>query len=386
MSSPVTSRPHTTRQTSRHLLHVFASFGLGGVPIRICEVINGLEDSYRHTVVALDACFDANRRLAPDRKVEFRSVPLPAYNLLRSLWQFRGLINDVRPDVLLTYNWGAIECAMANRIFGFCKHIHLESGFGLEEGDGQIGRRSLFRRVALGRTSKVVVPSFSLVEIAEQAWRIPPSKLVHIPNGVDLAYYAATPGTRSPGIWEEGPDGRCQGAAVIGTVAPLRAEKNVGRLLRAFEPVAGEHNCILVVAGDGPERPGLEALASSLGIAERTYFLGHLDDVPGLLRSIDIFALSSNTEQMPNSLLQAMAAGRPVASVAVGDVARMVAPKNRDLIVPRDDEAALSRVLADLVSDPQRRQALGGANQAWAKANYALDRMVGAYSDLLGGF
>ena len=342
MNSPVTSRPHTTRQVSRHLLHVFASFGLGGVPIRICEVINGLEDGYRHTVVALDSCFDASRRLAPDRKVEFRTIPLPAYNLLRSLWQFRGLIKDVRPDVLLTYNWGAIECAMANRVFGFCKHIHLESGFGLEEGDGQIGRRNLFRRLALARTSKVVVPSFSLVEIAQQAWRVPPTKLVHIPNGVDLDYYAAVPGTRIAGPWEAGSEERSRAAAVIGTVAPLRPEKNVGRLLQAFAPVAREHDCLLVVAGDGPERPGLESLASSLGIAERTRFLGHLDDVPNLLRSIDIFALSSNTEQMPNSLLQAMAAGRPVASVDVGDVARMVAPENRDLIVPRDDEAALS--------------------------------------------
>lgn len=365
---------------ARHLLHVFASFGYGGVPIRICDVINGLPSGFRHTIVALDGCFEARKRLASHTAVDFRALRLPKYNLLRSLSQVRGLVRDEAPDLLLTYNWGAIEVALANRLLGTCDHLHFESGFGSEEGDGQLRRRSVFRRLALGRTKKVVVPSQTLRQIAAEAWRIPPARLQQIVNGVDFLRYSGTPGRREACHLFPVPDD----AIVVGTVAPLRPEKNVGRLLRAFADLPAAENTILVVAGDGAEMTALRALAAELGIAERTHFLGHVEDVPTVLQAIDIFALSSDTEQMPNSLLQAMAAGRPVAAVDVGDVAQIVAPENRPLVVPRDSAGALTAALAELLTDSGRREVLGRCNQERVKVHYSMDGMIAAYADLLG--
>lgn len=364
----------------RRLLHVFASFGYGGVPIRICDVANGLPDGFHHTVVALDGCFDARRRLRAEVSAEFRGLRLPRYNLLRSMKQVGELIREVRPDLLLTYNWGAIEPALANRFLGASAHIHFESGFGAEEGDGQLWRRNLFRRVALARVRKVVVPSSTLMRIAAEAWHVPAERLLQIPNGVDLQRYGGEAGRR---IGAEAL-GAPETATVIGTVAPLRPEKNVGRLLRAFAALPGQQDLFLVIAGDGVQRAALQALAGELGIAERTRFLGHVEDVPAVLRGIDVFALSSDTEQMPNSLLQAMAAGRPVAAVDVGDVARIVAAENRPLVVPRDEAGALTEALAALVADPARRANLGEANQARVRAHYSLEGMIAAYSALFG--
>ena len=361
----------------RHLLHVFASFGYGGVPIRICDVINGLPAGFRHTVVALDGCFDARRRLASHTSVAVRPLALPKYNLLRSLAQVRGLITSLSPDLLLTYNWGAIELALANRLLGACNHIHFESGFGVEEGDGQLWRRNFFRRIALAKARKVVVPSATLMEIAADAWSIPAAKLQWIPNGVDVLRYSGEPGYRQP-LAPFGPE-----VTVIGTVVPLRPEKNVGRLLRAFAALPDRDRCALLIAGDGVQLEMLRGLAAELGIADRTAFLGHVEDVPAVLRSLDIFALSSDTEQMPNSLLQAMAAGRPVAAVGVGDVARIVAPENRPLVVPRDDQAALTAALAALAADADRRALLGRLNQERVKSHYSLESMVAAYGALL---
>ncbi|GAB4394889.1 MAG: glycosyltransferase family 4 protein [Kiloniellaceae bacterium] len=361
-------------------MHVFASFGYGGVPIRICDVANGLPDGFHHTVVALDGCFDARRRLRAEVSAEFRGLRLPRYNLLRSMKQVGELIREVRPDLLLTYNWGAIEPALANRFLGASAHIHFESGFGAEEGDGQLWRRNLFRRVALARVRKVVVPSSTLMRIAAEAWHVPAERLLQIPNGVDLQRYGGEAGRR---IGAEAL-GAPETATVIGTVAPLRPEKNVGRLLRAFAALPGQQDLFLVIAGDGVQRAALQALAGELGIAERTRFLGHVEDVPAVLRGIDVFALSSDTEQMPNSLLQAMAAGRPVAAVDVGDVARIVAAENRPLVVPRDEAGALTEALAALVADPARRANLGEANQARVRAHYSLEGMIAAYSALFG--
>ena len=364
----------------RRLLHVFASFGYGGVPIRICDVANGLSDGFHPTVVALDGCFDARRRLRAEVSAEFRGLSLPRYNLLRSMKQVGELIREVRPDLLLTYNWGAIEPALVNRFLGASAHIHFESGFGAEEGDGQLWRRNLFRRVALARVRKVVVPSSTLMRIAAEAWHVPAERLLQIPNGVDLKRYGGEAGRR---IGAEAL-GAPETATVIGTVAPLRPEKNVGRLLRAFAALPGQQDLFLVIAGDGVQRAALQALAGELGIAERTRFLGHVEDVPAVLRGLDVFALSSDTEQMPNSLLQAMAAGRPVAAVDVGDVARIVAAENRPLVVPRDEAGALTEALAALVADPARRANLGEANQARVRAHYSLEGMIAAYSALFG--
>lgn len=364
----------------RHLLHVFASFGFGGVPIRICDVINGLPAGFRHTVVALDGCFDAGRRVALHASVTYRSLTLPRYNLLRSMAQVRELVRATSPDLLLTYNWGAIEPALANRLLGACDHIHFESGFGVEEGSGQLWRRNFFRRIALARVQKVVVPSATLMKVAAEAWSIPAARLVQIPNGVDLLRYGGMAGKREAFL----PIAADPDVTVIGTVAPLRREKNVGRLLRAFAALPGRDRCALVIAGDGADLEMLRGLAADLGIADRTVFLGHVEDVPAVLRGIDIFALSSDTEQMPNSLLQAMAAGRPVAAVDVGDVARIVAPENRSLVVPRDEQGALTAALTSLVGDAGRREALGRLNQERVERYYSLDAMVAAYGALLG--
>jgi glycosyltransferase involved in cell wall biosynthesis len=365
----------------RHLLHVFASFGLGGVPIRICDVLNALPDAFRHTIVALDSCFDARKRLSTHVDAEFREVRLARYCLPCNVRRFERLINGIAPDLLLTYNWGAIECALTHRLSGTCDHVHFESGFGSEEANRQLLRRSLFRRLALGRVRKLVVPSTTLMTIARERWRISPAKLAHIPNGVDVHRYRGQPGER-----EEGNIAATrQFGTVVGTVAPLRPEKNVGRLLRAFAKLPQQQDCGLVIAGDGTELVQLRRLAAELQIAHRTHFLGHVEDVPALLRSIDVFVLSSDTEQMPNSLLQAMAAARPVAGVDVGDVKMIVSPENRIFVVPREDEVALTSALSALIADPARREKLGRLNQEHIKAHYSLDGMVAAYRDLLSG-
>lgn len=363
----------------RHLLHVFASFGLGGVPIRITEVINALPVGFRHTIVALDACFDARKRVAPHVEATFRNLTLPRYCLPCSLLQIRALLREASPDLLLTYNWGAIECALANRLFSVCDHIHFESGFGSEEADGQLWRRNLFRRFALGSARKLVVPSRTLVTIATDRWGIPASRLLYIPNGVDVSRFGGQAGKREGGLIAL----TRPFDAIIGTAAPLRPEKNVGRLLRAFAALAPQANCALAIAGDGVQFLQLRSLASMLKIADRTFFLGHIEDVPRFMRSIDIFALSSDTEQMPNSLLQAMAAGRPIAAVDVGDVRHIVAPENRELVVDRDKEGALTAALVALASDPRRRETLGRLNQRRAREQYSLDGMVAAYGALL---
>ena len=236
----------------------------------------------------------------------------------------------------------------------------------------QLPRRVWTRRLVLRRAT-VVLPSRRLERIALDIWRLPRRRVRHIPNGVDL----------SLPLPERAGGGEGAGRLpVIGTVAALRAEKNLTRLLQAFALLAVPAR--LVIVGDGPERAGLEALAGTLGIAGSVHFAGHLAEPQAAYRDFDLFALSSDTEQMPLSVLEAMAAGLAVAATDVGDVASMLAGANRPYVVAQD-AASLAGAMAALLADPALRRRIGAANRAEAERNYDQERMFQAYAALFEG-
>ena len=356
-----------------HVLHIFPSFGVGGVPLRMVRLINHFGKRFRHTVIALDNNFDAAAGLAGDVEVRLCGMPRRKGGALRTAPDSAVVLRRLRPDLLVTCNWGAIEWAMANRLLRVSRHVHLEAGFGKAEADSQIRRRVMFRRWALARCDAVVVPSHRLRDVACRVWRLPVERVMYVPNGVDVERFSAPVRDTAPGFI------RRPGELVIGTVAPLRPEKNVGRLLQVFASLGDSVAVRLLVAGDGVERCPLQQLASELGIADRVIFTGQVPPET-VLGTFDVFALSSDTEQMPNALLEAMAASRAVAAVNVGDVKSIVCAENRDLIVPRDDRRAFAAAIHQLLCNPERRDELGHKNRARVIAEFSQERMFAAYA------
>jgi L-malate glycosyltransferase len=361
--------------TCEHLLHVFPSFGIGGVPLRMVRVINHFGKRFRHTVVALDNNFDAAAGVASDLELTLLPMRHRKRGALQAVIGSARALRHLRPDLLLTYNWGAIEWAMASRLLPVSRHVHLEAGFGQREADSQLPRRVMFRRWALARCVLVVVPSRCLADLACRVWRLPAAQVAYIPNGVDAARFSSPVCGKVAGFT------RRAGELVIGTVAPLRPEKNIGRLLRVFAMLENLPSLRLVVAGDGLERGPLEQLAAEIGIADRVVFTGQVAP-ESVLGTFDIFALSSDTEQMPNALLEAMAARRAIAAVDVGDVKSIVCEENREFIVARDDGPAFAAAITRLLRNPEKRDALGSNNRRRVVAEYSEDRMFSAYSEV----
>jgi L-malate glycosyltransferase len=350
------------------LLHIFPSFAMGGVPLRTCRIINYFGRRFRHMIIALDRNFEAIRHVLPEIDVD-----------LLTLERRRSLFHDtasavmtlrrIKPDLLVTYNWGSIEWAIANRLLPVAPQLHFEDGF---------GRRVLCRHLALARCKAVVVPSRLLADIAHHTWRLPAETVTYIPNGVNAERFSALPPENGPVL------ARRRGELIVGTLAPLRPEKNLGRLLRVFARIDTSLPVRLLIAGDGIERNALEQLARRLGLADRVIFTGHVSP-EAALGCLDIFTLSSDTEQMPIALLEAMAARLPIAAVDVGDVKTMVSPENQDFIVTRDDDAAFVAAIERLLHDPATRERLGDRNRERVMAEFSLQRMFDRYSDLFYG-
>jgi glycosyltransferase involved in cell wall biosynthesis len=359
------------------LLHVFPTFRVGGAQVRFAQLANHFGTDYRHLVIAMDGATDCRSRLAEGLDVTFLPRPPHGRGLLSKLTRFRRLLAEVRPHLLVTSNWGSIEWAMAN-LDGQVRHLHMEDGFNPDEAVRQFKRRIWARRLLL-RRSTVLLPSETLCTIARDVWRLPERRLVYVPNGIDWRRF--DPGdrlelARSLGIARDVP--------VIGTVSTLRAEKNLTRLVDSFARVLAQRPAQLVIVGDGAERAAIEARATTLGIAGQVRLTGACATPEKLLPAFTLFALSSDTEQMPISILEAMAAGRPIAATDVGDVKRMLAPENRPYVVGKSADELAAAMLA-LLGDDGLLRALGEANRQRVRQVYDEAAMFAAYRRLFDG-
>jgi glycosyltransferase involved in cell wall biosynthesis len=137
----------------------------------------------------------------------------------------------------------------------------------------------------------------------------------------------------------------------------------------------------LVIMGEGPERAAIEGEAVRLGLSERVHLPGFAPDPAAVLGALDLFALSSDSEQFPISVVEAMAARLAVVAPRVGDVEAMVAEENRPWLCAPGNEAELAARLVEAAADPGRRGAIGQANRARAEAEYDEATMLAAYRD-----
>jgi glycosyltransferase involved in cell wall biosynthesis len=218
------------------------------------------------------------------------------------------------------------------------------------------------------------VPSRELERIALDTWHQPRWRVRLIPNGIDTRAFAATP--KRDGI--AGLVKR-KGERWLGTLAGLRKVKNLPVLVRALATLPDHWQ--LVIAGEGPERAAIVAEAERLGLDHRVHLPGFVpaQKIAGLF---DLFALSSLSEQFPISVVEAMAAGLPVAAPRVGDVAAMVASDNGPFLSDPGDEAALLDAIDRLAADDTARARIGAANRQKARAEYDETLMIERYRTL----
>jgi glycosyltransferase involved in cell wall biosynthesis len=348
--------------TARRFVHVFATFGAGGPQVRAVQLMQRLGAGTEHVVMAMDGCTDAAAQLPAGVRCEV--APPPARRgLLAVLRAQRRWLAGQRPDLVLTYNWGAIETAAAARSLRL-PLVHHEDGFLPDEAVRRHWRRSLLRRLVLRRVP-VVVPSAVLQRIATHEWGLQSANVHHLVNGVDLDRFRPAARVAAP---------------VVGTVGGLRPEKDHATLLRALAELPAAR---AVVVGGGALGPELRALADDLGVAGRVDWRGPVADTAPCYAAFAVFVLCSRTEQLPLVLLEAMASGLPVVATDVGDVRAVLPPEQGAFVVPPGDAGALAAALRAVLGDPALAAALGAKNRARAAERFGagpcLQRFVDVY-------
>jgi glycosyltransferase involved in cell wall biosynthesis len=200
-----------------------------------------------------------------------------------------------------------------------------------------------------------------------------PHKIAIIGNALPDEAFAATAAVRP----------KRSGVVRVGMVARMnhRYKNHSGFLRIAANIHQRMPNTEFLLVGDGPLRQELEREASSLGLGASAIFLGDRQDMPAVLASIDVAALTSDSESLSNVILEAMAAGLPVVAFCVGGNSELLSPE-RGALIPVGDEAAFADALQKLLADAALRQRLGGDARQFAQENFSLERVRERYVEL----
>lgn len=361
-----------------HILHLHSTFAPGGKELRSVRLMNAFGDRARHTIVsAMPDQFGARDMI--DRRVKYEiALDPPPLSGRPSVKRYEAIARFMhRFDLVLTYNWGAIDGVMAARVFGkgLPPIVHHEDGFNADEVDRLNPIRNMYRRIALPAANALVVPSHTLEDIARTSWGQPIERIHRIPNGIDVARFnrKADPDA-IPGFH------RKPGERIVGTVAGLRAVKDLPKLVNAAAGLTTRAR--LVIVGDGPERQAILDIAEAMAMEDRVVMPGFLPDPHRYMGLFDVFALSSKSEQAPISVIEAMAAGLPVVAPKVGDIASMVAPENENYLCPNQDVVTLRDRIDILLKHPEGAAHIGAANRARARALFDEKDMIAAYARL----
>jgi len=197
-----------------------------------------------------------------------------------------------------------------------------------------------------------------------------------IPNFIDPAVYDRSLYSRSELLPFAGD------RKVLMHISNFRAVKRVRDVVRIFAKVAARTPSVLVMVGDGPERPAAEEEARALGVSNSVFFLGKIETVAPLLASADVFLLPTSSESFGLSALEAMASGVPVVGSDSGGLPEVVTNGVTGLLYPVGDVDSMAAGVLSIITDPSRQADMGAAGADDARSRFALDTVVSQYEEL----
>jgi glycosyltransferase involved in cell wall biosynthesis len=362
------ARPEQPIRAERHIIHVDSERDFSGGEVQVFLLAEGLRARGWRNVLVCPAGSTA-AVAATARGIETRHASMGNDLDLVSLLALRDAIRATEADLV------HLHTGRATWLGGLAAWL---------AGVPAITTRRMDRPVAHGWRTRLryerlverVVAISPAVKRCLTDGGVPELRVSVIPSAVDPSRLRPL---RTRDEVRQGLEASAESAVLL-VLAALVRRKGVDVLVRALEMLAKDGlRPLLWIAGEGPERSSLEALAREAGLAERARFLGRRSDVPDLLGACDVVVVPSRREGLGVAALEAMATGRPVIASAVGGLAEAVVDLRTGLLVPPEDPAALARALAELLRDPALREALGREGSRRVAESYSAEQMVESY-------
>jgi sugar transferase (PEP-CTERM/EpsH1 system associated) len=355
---------------------------IGGLENGLVNLINRIPPHrYRHAIVCMTDYSDFSLRIRRD--------DVQIFSMNRKLGQDFGVylrlyetFRRIRPDVVHSRNLTAMDSLLPAMLSGVPVRIHGEHGRDQFDTEGKNRKYRWLRRLHRPMISHYVALSKDLERYLREAIGVPQERITQIYNGVDVDLFHPSPdGREAIGPYSD------SGYFVVGTVGRLQPVKDQVTLVRAMIELWRSDESLrkwlrLVLVGDGPLRAEIEELLRRENATAFAWLPGARDDVPHLMRGLDLFVLPSLAEGVSNTLLEAMASGLPVLATRVGGNPELMEEGRTGTLVPPADPHAMAAVIREYCLNRDIARCQGAFAREVAGGRFGLDVMVGNYLNL----
>ena len=366
------------------IAHVLFRFDVGGLENGVVNLINHLPEwKWRHTVIALDDIAPGFARRVERQDVAFHALRKPAGHLVGQYPRLVRLFRDVGPAIIHTRNLAALEATPPAWFAGIAARVHGEHGWDVHDLDGTSSRYRRLRQLFRPFVQHYIALSDQIASYLQRGVGIDPLRVTRIYNGVDTGRFRpADSRTRRELLPFSGSD-----LFVVGTVGRLQAVKDQVSLIGAFSRLVRESSAArsrlrLVIVGEGPVRAQLEEAIRREGLAGIAWLAGERDDVAELMQCFDLFVLSSLSEGISNTILEAMSTALPVIATRVGGNAELVVDGVTGAMVPSADPVALATAIGSYLLQPALVTEHGVAGRRRIEERFSIQSMVAAYDSV----
>jgi sugar transferase (PEP-CTERM/EpsH1 system associated) len=367
-----------TRPRPPLVLHVIHRLAIGGLENGLVNLVNHMPaDKYRHAILCIEASSAFQARVNPDVEIiELRKRPGKDWPSYHRLWR---VLRALTPALMHTRNYGTLDTQVIATLSRVPCRIHGEHGGDAFDVDKTRLKCNIVRRVVSPLVHAYVTVSQELRTWLTSAIHVPIERVHYIPNGVDLSRFGAA----------RMPDARVDRLGLgnrflIGTVGRMEDVKNPLYLVDSFISVVRRRPDLrarlgLVLVGDGPLRRACVEKLAAASLSNMVCVPGAREDIPDVMRALDIFVLPSSAEGMSNAILEAMASAVPVIATNIGANQQTVRHGVTGWAVPSGDIPALSRAIEYYSDNPCIARQHGLAGRVVVEESFSLRSMIESY-------
>jgi len=348
------------------ILHIVLGLQVGGLEKFVLDLIEKYPPDFKSFIVCLEEKGELGRHYDHLEIVELKKEPGIRLKIIQ---QLVALTKKLNIDIIHTHNPGP---HFYGSIAGFLTRrpvIHTKHGRNYPADNKKVW----LNRISTLMSKKIVAVSQNAADVCLDVEKIPSSKVMVILNGIDTNQFCPA---------EIGPE-EARSMVRIGIVARLSAEKDHQTLLNACKLLLAQTTAFhLEIIGDGVLKTQLEEMVKCLGLDSYVSFSGMRHDVPELLRQLDVFVLSSISEGISLTLLEAMATALPVVATDVGGNPEVVVDGETGYIVPPQNPEEMARKLLMLINDEYQRRQMGEKGRARVLARFSIIETTRKYEEL----